>query len=279
MALKALKNTFRYGGVILPQTMANLAYYLWFRPSRFSMPPSEKALANIAKTDTLDFQGEKIRVWRWGSQGPRVLFMHGWSGRGAQVAPFAKRLLESGFQIVSFDGPAHGQSTGKNTNIFFYAKVTQKITDTFGPIDAVLTHSFGAMVYALSHRPCVGLKKAVLIAPPATLHTPINHFKETLALPDKAAEAFNSKLIKNYGEDIYQQVATQKNIGKLKATGLVIHDMHDNVVPWKEGEAICNHWPDSELFVTKQLGHHRILSNKSVIKTVVQFFNEKNTTP
>src|SRR5690606_10572414 len=125
-------------------------------------------------------------------------------------------LLAQGYAIFSFDGPAHGASSGTSTDILKYSKITQKIIQQFGPIHAVITHSFGAMVFSHAYEPAMNLKKAVFICPPSGIQTPIKHFQKTLHIPLKVMKHFTSLLKLNYGEDIYHKVNVLDNTKKIQ---------------------------------------------------------------
>ena len=53
--------------------------------------------------------GAAVRGHVWGA-GPVVYLVHGWGGRGSQLASFVEPLLAGGFRVVMFDAPAHGDS-------------------------------------------------------------------------------------------------------------------------------------------------------------------------
>src|SRR6266581_5978891 len=46
--------------------------------------------------------GENNVAWVWGN-GPLVIFVHGWSGRAAQMAPLAVHVANLGFRSVAID--------------------------------------------------------------------------------------------------------------------------------------------------------------------------------
>ena len=58
---------------------------------------------------------KEIEILSYGYSKKKVLLVHGWSGRSTQLFAFADKLLENGFMVISFDGPAHGKSTGRTT--------------------------------------------------------------------------------------------------------------------------------------------------------------------
>src|SRR5438105_1441963 len=55
---------------------------------------------------------EEVAVYRWGKADRRILLVHGWGGKAAQFFSFVGPLLENGFEVIAFDAPAHGLSSG-----------------------------------------------------------------------------------------------------------------------------------------------------------------------
>ena len=67
--------------------------------------------------------------------------VHGWSGRGTQLYAIADKLLENGFMTISFDGPAHGQSSGKTTMMPEFMETCLEIDKKYGPFEIGIGHS------------------------------------------------------------------------------------------------------------------------------------------
>jgi len=272
LALRILQVSFTSLGSIFPKLMGGLAYRLWFIPGRFRTPRREKTIADYAKKSTLDVNGLPVRIWSWG-EGPIVLFLHGWAGRGTQVGSFVESLSKKGFRVVGFDGPAHGETPGKKTDILEFAKVTRAVMSHLAPIQGIITHSFGAMIFTLAYHENVHINGAVFISPPATADTLINNFKRILHIPNKAVDVYTHKIKKNYGEDVFDRISVLGNINKIKLPGLIIHDEQDDDVPWQDGERIARTWNNSKFIKTKKLGHTKILYDDKVIRAVTEFLS------
>ncbi|WP_460503569.1 hypothetical protein, partial [Hymenobacter agri] len=52
---------------------------------------------------------------------------------------------------------------------------------------------------------------------------------------------------------------------------LVLHDEHDEIIPFAEGRHIAAAWPHAWLHATRGLGHNRILRDAGVIQHAVAF--------
>ncbi len=269
--LRAMQVYFSVLTYLSPKLAGKYAYNLWFQPTRFKAPNREEDAIQSAKVFFINIAGYSIKVWSWG-EGPAVLFLHGWSGRGTQVASFMPSLVESGYRVISFDGPAHGESSGKSTDIFKYSAILKAVIDQFGPWHAVITHSFGAMVFALTYDESMDFKKFIFIAPPATMRTPFNHFQNLLKLSADVSKNMQDRLSGEYGRDIFDRVSVLQNIRKVNLPILVIHDEDDAVVPISDSASISKASQRVKFIKTQKLGHMKVLYHSSIVQRVVAFF-------
>ncbi|MDZ7649373.1 MAG: alpha/beta hydrolase [Cytophagales bacterium] len=91
---------------------------IFFTPIRYKATLKEHACELLANKEKIHCDGKKIQTYEWGNpDNPYVLVIHGWAGRATQFRKFVPVFNEAGFRILGFDGPAHGQSTGKEADI------------------------------------------------------------------------------------------------------------------------------------------------------------------
>jgi esterase/lipase len=271
-ALRLTRRMFQILTPIMPGIMDRYAYNLWITPTRVHPPDREFPYMEQAEASYIIANGLKIRVWSWG-KGPTVLFIHGWGGRGTQISCYIDDLLKAGFQVMSLDLPAHGQSDGKQTNAF---DVTQAVTEVFKKIDnlhTVITHSFGGIIFGYFYNTQMPIKKIVMLCPPSTLHTAFNQFSNALHLPHSVQEHVIQKLKKNFGEDVFEKLSLVNNIQKASQPVLVVHDKQDEIVPYQEGEIVANAAKYGTFYLSHDLGHRKVLYDKSIVEKVVQFIS------
>jgi len=262
--------TFSKLGPILPRYFGNRAYKLWFTTHRFQRPAIEDTAASNADRSSINIDGADVAVWCWG-EGQPVLFIHGWSGRGTQVAYFLEHLIASGYRVISFDGPAHGESDGNQTSMLEIADVVLALGAKYGPFHSTITHSFGGMVLGYASTLGFNTYSAVCICPPATIHSILDNFQRSLQIPDSVLAVMTKKLYASYGSDLEKRVSTVKNVRTLSIPALIIHDENDRDIPWKDGKAVADAWPDSQFLLTRGLGHRRILRNPDTVIAVTEF--------
>ena len=260
-------------GPLFPAYFGNTAYNLWFKTHRFKRPSIENEAASNADRSSIRVNNIDVAVWHWGNGKP-VLFIHGWSGRGTQVAHFIDSLTSSGHCVISYDGPAHGETAGKTTNMLEIADVVLALGEVYGPFRSTITHSFGGMVLAYASTLGFNTASAVCICPPATMNTILHNFQRSLQIPDRVLAVMTSKLYANYGSNLDKRVSMLHNVRSLTIPALIIHDEDDMDVPWQDGKAVADAWSDSEFMLTRRLGHRRILRNPATISAATEFIKK-----
>lgn len=272
LELHLMRFLFAVSGRLLPHLMGRWAYYLWFRTRRYPEWAAGRRAAETAVRETLPVDGVPVAVYRWGD-GPVVLFMHGWSGRGTQVAAFVRPLLGAGYRVMAVDAPGHGDTPGDRTNLLECARVLQVFEQHYGPLHGAITHSLGGMVLAYAMAQGLAISRAVCIAAPARVEFLVERFAHMMAMPDRVVANLKRRLEQRFDAAIWDIMATDANAARLDVPALVIHDEDDVSVPWQQGELIAGAWSGAQFMKTQGLGHTRILRDPAVIRRVVEFID------
>lgn len=270
LVLQIMQFAFVYLGPLFPEIMGRWAYRLWFSPTRFKMPQHETEANDSGERSSISVNNMDISVLSWG-EGPVVLFVHGWMGRGTQAGYFLHGLISAGYRVISFDAPAHGKTAGRQTSVFEIADVIHELNRRYGPFEAAITHSFGGMTLAYAMKSGVSVNKVVNICPIADLDTLISNFRNILCIPDSVTRIMLGKLTDAYGPDLPEKISATNNVKNLTAKALVIHDENDEDIPWQSGKAIADAWKDSRFVLTRNLGHRRILRDPETVRLAVDF--------
>lgn len=276
--LRLIRGGLRWLGKIAPGLSSRLAYRLWFYPRRFDTPAREKRWLADAEPVEIRHNEERLVGYQWGS-GPVVLLVHGWDGRGSQMAAFAAPLAAAGYRSVAVDLPAHGQSTGRRTNMAEAADAINTIAEAVGPVEAVIGHSFGAGALARSMATGLKVNKAVLISSPANLRWMADSFYSMLDLSPRIQRGIEARINRDFGQSIWEEVSADHNLQGSSIPGLIFHDQGDRDIPFSQAERIAEAWPAARLVPTDGLGHRRILRNQEVINTCVEFIRTPPARP
>jgi pimeloyl-ACP methyl ester carboxylesterase len=282
MILKLFQLAFSIGGRLSPKITSAFAYKLWITSPRFKTPESERHAMESAIIDFHQIKNHKIATYSWGRTRPvakpLVLLVHGWSGRGTQLGSFVEPLLDAGYRVLSFDAPAHGQSSGKQTTIFEIVDVILALQKHYGEFDSVISHSFGGPCTALAIQKGLKVKRFVAISPPATIMGLVTKFISALHINDKTGAQLIYRIENFFGDHVWHDLSMTTLVENLTVPGFVIHDTQDVDIPWEEGQAIASAWGNASFKRTDDLGHRRILRDDDVIASAVNFISAREAT-
>jgi pimeloyl-ACP methyl ester carboxylesterase len=271
---KAIRYTAKLFEAISPKLATRFAALLFTTPIKHKIPKREwQMLANSTKERLILHNLKKeIQMYSYGTGSRNILLIHGWSGRGTQMVKIADALVEKGFKIISFDAPAHGKSTGKRTLMPEFIQSILEIEKKYGPFEYAIGHSLGGMSLLTVLKQGFPIKKAIIIGSGDIIQDIIDDFvlkldlKPNIGLMLKAYfETKSNESMENY--------ASHFNADKISIPLLIIHDENDIDVPVKAAYHIDSYISQSELYITKGLGHRKILGDKKVIQKCLDYLN------
>ena len=274
--LKLTRKSLQVVGAILPGAAAQYALKLFSSPQRYQRPSWEVKLLESAKP--LELKSKHISglyAHSWGDDGaPKILLVHGWAGRGTQLAAFVEPLVTAGFQVIAFDGPAHGDSPGRKTNIQFFTNVLVILSRELGPFHGVIAHSFGAGATILALDRGFATSRAILIASPSNLQRVIDTFSGYLQLKKSVADAMQSQLEEWAGIDM-ENLDLNSKIPRMTVPAMIVHDPEDREVSFKNAEILNSRWRHSQLLSVPKVGHRRILRAPAVLEAATDFMKSQ----
>lgn len=253
---------------VFPWAGAFLALKLFLTPTRVPRPSSEKEFFESARRFTF---ANGIAAFEWGpTAGPTVLLVHGWSGRGTQMGAFAAPLVAEGYRVVAIDGPAHGASAGKTTNVGAFANSLVDVQKSLGPLEGLIAHSFGAGCSIVAVSRGLRVPRVVLIAGPAKYERVLENFFKLLPISPRAQKILLRELGKKAGIQVQDLQVGRLGAG-LQVKALVVHDEDDKEVLFRSALEIEEAWPQAKIFRTQGLGHRRVLRDPQVLRAVTEF--------
>jgi pimeloyl-ACP methyl ester carboxylesterase len=253
---------------VAPALAERVAERLFMTPPRHPPPAGERAVLEGAEPFALRAAGTIVRGRTMGD-GPAVLLVHGWGGRGGQLAAFAPPLVTAGCSVVAFDGPGHGESGGRTTNLARLADAIGAVTRRFGA-RAAIGHSFGGASLALALHRGLALDAAVLIGAPRTPRGFFDPFCAALGLGEATRDGVRRRIERNVGIPM-DDLDVPGFAAAIEVPALVVHDRGDAEVPFEHGAAIAAAWTGARLLPTEGLGHRRILRHPAVVDEVASF--------
>jgi pimeloyl-ACP methyl ester carboxylesterase len=252
-----------------PRLTASLHGVLMMKPPRRAADGLDTALRERARQFTVSSRGRAVAAWSWG-EGPTVLLVHGWGGRGSQMCSFVEPLLDVGARVVAFDAPGHGASGGSLSSVVDMAAAILDVERVVGRVDAVVAHSAGGAATTLALHDGLGATRIVYVSPSLRPGSFLRRILRLLRLPADVARATRHRMERRVGATIREvDAAVATPVAGVQL--LVVHDQRDRLVPHREGRLLSERWEGAELLTTRGLGHSRILKDTGVIECAVTF--------
>ncbi len=267
---------------VVPRTIEKLAVSQFRSPRSHPRPGREERWLATAERIPIGIQpvagadadaSHQLAAWSWGD-GPAVLLVHGWEGRGSQMGAFAAPLVQAGYRVVTFDAPAHGETGGRLSSLPEMTHAVTTMAQAVGPLHGLIAHSFGCAAAALAVERGLRLERLVFVAPPADFGGFLLCTVRSFGLPDRVYDLLTRAIESRFGiswEGVRRITLDAANETPL----LVAHDRGDPETTYEGGLQVHRAWPRSRLLTTDGLGHRRILRDPEVAAKVAQFLSGK----
>ncbi len=257
---------------VLPGLAAYIAYAQLATPPRTAPRDWHMELRRQAMTSRLPFGAGELQVMEWG-RGPAVLLVHGWGSHATHMGRMIGPLVSAGYRVVAFDAPAHGESSGRSTDLVQFASAIAAVAAHAGPLRAVLAHSFGASMAMYAARGWgVGADKMVLISCFDHCHWFTEAFGQHVGLSAGVLERVRDRLHRLYGGRLdWSRMSVVDMVRTSSASTLVVHDEDDEEIPFEHGLALAH--AGAKFKHTRGYGHHLVLRSAGVIDSIVQFIS------
>ena len=276
VVLSSVRSVVTVANTISPTFAAELVFPLFMRVGRrLPVRPEHVPLHQSARRSTLIVHGKRVVSYEWGSGAKTALLVHGWRGRASQFAPLVRELRAEGFRVVAFDAPANGDSGGHGTYILEYIDAMRQLEDKYGPLDAVVAHSFGVLATVAAANEGLNVRRVVGIAGVAEADHLVQKFSGALRLTPEATAAlrarFQRRVFPNQ-PDLFDRFSGVRNPLSADIPLLLLHDRGDRTVDVEQSQRLAGaHDGSARLIETEGLGHTRILSADQTLDAVIDF--------
>jgi pimeloyl-ACP methyl ester carboxylesterase len=260
--------------IVAPRKAGLLGFKLFCYPYRIKITGRQHQFLQTAHPITLDHQGEKIRVYRWGNGPKNILLLHGWQSHSYRWKSYVEALDKSLYTIYAFDAPGHGLSSGKFLSVPLYSEVIQKVIGHIGNVHTVVGHSLGSFtaLYTFYTNPEMLPDKLIATATPGNAREFFNFYKLQLGISATCMKLVIQRFEKeiHHSPDYFSAPAFAKH---LTIPGLLIHDEEDTETSVENSLAIHQAWKNSALIITKGKAHN--LKSVDVVNQVVNFIQQE----
>lgn len=240
------------------------------RPTPLSVRPAQQDAMRQATRLRYGAGGEKA-AWSLGT-GPLVVFVHGWGGRAAQMAPLALHVARLGFRSVIFDMTAHGDTPGRRARWSYFIDDIAALSQSLGEdVHGYVGHSAGGLsMMAARGLKGIHARRYVCICAPSHPFPPVEVIRARLDPGEGVLERYRSYIAGQFGttwDALHGGLAYAGAGGDL----LLHYDEADRFVPHREGDRINALCPGSRLVKTACYGHTKILAAPELYRSIGEF--------
>jgi pimeloyl-ACP methyl ester carboxylesterase len=273
---ESILKTSKFLQKVSPYLATRFGIKLFSTPVKFKTPKREGGFLKKSEILRVDIPqvSKTVQVYKYGSGPRKALLVHGWSGRGSQMHYIAENLGE-GFTVYAFDGPAHGKSTGKTTNMSEFISSIEVLSKEYGPFEVLIGHSIGGMAVLNSVARGVEVKSIITIGAADTISEIASDFAQKVGLSPKYGPRLKKYFDKKLNQDV-DNFSAHKAAKSIGAQTLVIHDEDDMEVSVSCARNIRQNLSNGKLLITQKLGHTTILRSREVVREINKFLNDEN---
>lgn len=280
---------------LAPRLAGRIAFKLFSRPTRprrlsereqRALDDAEPVMADASRHWIAGRNGDAVAAFEFpplaqadpygDAEAPTALVLHGWNSRTEHLASVIDELRRTGFRVIAFDLPGHGQSGGRSLHMAGAVAAFNGVVARLGPAQVIVGHSFGgavtvnAVAGSIAGYAPVRTERLVLIAAPSDLPFIFRRFAGMLGLGPRSRDALYGSVESIAGRPLSSFVGGRQ----LAGTGLpalVIHAPEDREVPASQAEDYARDNPHVRLHWAPGLGHRRILSDRAVLAEIARF--------
>jgi pimeloyl-ACP methyl ester carboxylesterase len=273
LMLQFVRTKFKLLSSISKRKAAERAFKLFCTPQVRTITALPLVFKGSEKIE-FPFQGNIVRGYRWNHpSAKKALILHGFESSVVNFDKYIDALVKKGYEVLAFDAPAHGRSTGKTINAIVYREMVQHIWNSYGPIDSLITHSFGGLVLslALEKIPHSSSTKIVFIAPAAETKTAIDNFFALLRLGAGVRKEFDAIITEQAGHPP-EWYSVSRVAPLIRGQVLFLQDKDDQMTPLSDVEQIIEKkYPNFHFVISEGLGHRRIYRDDRSFKKIMEF--------
>lgn len=246
---------------------ARLAFKVFSTVRKGRVLPHQKKYLDDAKDQILPLGKHTLQTYRWKGTRQTVLLIHGWESNTWRWHKLIEKLQKANYNIIAFDAPGHGYSSGTTLHIPLYAEAVEQVIQATRP-SFLVGHSMGGMslLYNEYKHPNTAVAKIVTVGSPSKYHDILKHYQHLLGFNDKVMHALKDYFQDRFGISIHQ-LSSKIFVVENEKKGLLLHDRLDTITPHQASVDVHDHWRNSTLISTEGLGHsmHQDEVNEKII--------------
>jgi len=260
---------------ISPRLAARVAFHLFLRTFRRPLLAEDRAALAQARRHRVMAGPDAMTVFEWENDGPLAIILHGWGSGAARFTRLALALQAQGWRVLVPDAPGHGSSPGRSSSLPQFITGLDAIAARFGPPQALIGHSLGALGIAHRHAAgapdwAAGIESVVLISMPSGAPFLVDVFLDAMDIRPPTRACMTRLFQRRFNASV-EAFAALPAVSRIGGRLLVLHDVGDDIVPCSHSEAVLREIPGATLVTTRDLGHSALTRDAPTIQRIVEF--------
>lgn len=265
---------------VFPGLVINIVARLWFMPMMGKPEAHIVAWQNKAQQHVPLSFGNDLHIFTDGFNldAPLVLCVHGWRGRGFQFRRFLQPLIAAGYRVAVFDAPAHASAVNEKhwTTFYEFVDAIREVKKVAGPIDSVITHSFGSPATAFAIDVDFKPRKLAMISGNFDIEYYLHSFTRHLGFDNKFKQKVREKVIEVVDQRIFKGAYQNIHIDSISEEMVNIdtkfwYDPKDKEINIESIHQLATRLGDKPTQKIEEVGHFEILKSPELIQSVVEF--------
>lgn len=190
------------------------------------------------------------------------------------MATLATAIAGAGFTAVAMDFTAHGFAGGKRVTFRDMSEevfnLSKQLEEQYGEIYAMVGHSAGGVMAMGARHFGFSASRYAVLGSPVAPYPALKAIKRFMKASPKTLAVCQDMYAANMGvtwKEMESGIAFEPEEKPL----LAIFDEDDTEAVVAQGQLIHSIWPESELHITKGLGHRKLMWAPEVIECVVSY--------
>ena len=262
-----------------PKKSAEIIWHYFTMPGKVRFSDKQLDIMAEAATGQMSYQGDIIKTYRWGTEGPKVLLCHGWRSKTADFRKMIMSLRANGYVVEGFDLRAHGNSEGKHTALPEYRDILKNYITKNGPYEVVVGYSIGALATGVTLSelgPQFQPNHYFVIAAPPYIRYFFKDIVEEVGCNDAVYTSMCHLVKAHYSQPIdYFDLRIKMQDLKHMDTHLIYCE-DDQIIPFRKGLELEECWPQASFVHAKGLGHYKIISDEAIISYITNKISRKH---
>jgi pimeloyl-ACP methyl ester carboxylesterase len=285
-----LRRVFALLQALSPALAARVAFRLFLRTFRHPLRAEDRVVLARARRHRLMAGSQPFEVHEWGSGDRLAIILHGWGSSAARFTLMTEALQARGWRVLVPDAPGHGASPGNSSSLPQFIAALDAIAVRFGPPQALIGHSLGALGIARRHAEgppdwAAQLRAVVLISMPSGAPFLLEVFLSALQIR-AATRASLVELFERRFRAGVENYAALPGAARIAARLLLVHDAGDDIVPWGHSDELLREAGAGvaiggggavrsvRLLNTAGLGHSALTRDAATIARIADFLDE-----